>query len=177
MSKELLEQYKLKIGQKILYFRSYTSVSFPEIVTIKDVTTNYQDEVIIFVNEYDGYLNFSDIYTEVQIYKMFNPVQPSKYKGVWEHAHKLAELAVEFEWEAIDLIKILTNNLGMVKTIDLIKEAIEKKKGENNKSSEFVWQCPGCGHLITDTEYKAVRFDYGCPKCHITFKKFERVIT
>ena len=137
MSKELAEQYKLKIGQKVLYFQiryylhSYTSVSFlPEIVTIKDIATNYQDEIIVFVNEYDGYLNLSDIYTEIQIYKMFNPDPPSKYKGVWKPAHRLAELAIESQWDGINMIKLLVDKFGIVITMDLMKEAIEKKKGE-----------------------------------------------
>ncbi len=135
MSEELAAKQNLKIGQKVMYLHTYIrDYVCPEIVIIKDVTTNYNDEIVILTEEHDGYLNLSDILTKTQIYEMFNPKDyENNYDGIWNPAHKLAELAVESNWDSIRLIKLLVDKIGVVMTMDLVKEAIEKLKKNYGK--------------------------------------------
>ena len=37
---------------------------------------------------------------------------------------------------------------------------------------EDVWECPQCGFVMADIEYKSVYADYGCPRCKTSFVKF-----
>ncbi len=75
MSEKLLKEYKLNIGQKILYPHSggshYGSPIYMEIVTVRDVSTNYNNEAVLLVKEHDGYLNLSDIWTKDNINNLF----------------------------------------------------------------------------------------------------------
>lgn len=38
-------------------------------------------------------------------------------------------------------------------------------------NDEIVWQC-WCGYVITDIEYKSLRCDVGCPRCHRSLSEF-----
>jgi len=34
------------------------------------------------------------------------------------------------------------------------------------------WECPRCGFMISDVELQHVRFDFGCPRCKMSFGQF-----
>ena len=47
-----------------------------------------------------------------------------------------------------------------------IKLIMIKKKIINYDKEIYnivTWRCPKCGHIITDIEYKQVKYDYQCP--------------
>lgn len=48
-------------------------------------------------------------------------------------------------------------------------------RGTMMKTTEDVWQCPGCFRVITNTEFQALRFDYGCAVCKTSFASFKTV--
>jgi len=75
MSEELRKQFGLLIGQKVLYpnrigVNSYGPI-YMEIVTVKDVATNYDDEVVLITEEHEGYISLSSIWTKDKIDKLF----------------------------------------------------------------------------------------------------------
>lgn len=72
MSKEFAEKIGLKIGQKVLYPHYIPYAVSMEIVTIKDVFENYDDEIVILTEEHEGCLNYGDICTQDQINRMFD---------------------------------------------------------------------------------------------------------
>ena len=75
MSEKLANQYNLIIGQKVLYPNRIGSNSYGpiymEIVTVKDVVTNYDDEDVLITEEHEGYLSLSSIWTKDSIDKLF----------------------------------------------------------------------------------------------------------
>lgn len=71
MSKQMVEEAGLSTGQKVLYPHAMHGHGiYMEVVTIKDVILNYDGETVILVNEHEGYLDYSDIYTLDQIKNM-----------------------------------------------------------------------------------------------------------
>jgi len=71
MSKELAEQFGIKIGEKVIYPNYIPYVVRLEVVTVKDITTNYKDEIVVLTEEHEGYLDITDIYTKDTLIKMF----------------------------------------------------------------------------------------------------------
>ena len=70
MSAELAEQFGMKIGQKVIYPNYTPYVVRLEVVTVKDITTNYKDEIIVLTEEHEGYLDITDIYTKEGLIKI-----------------------------------------------------------------------------------------------------------
>lgn len=46
------------------------------------------------------------------------------------------------------------------------------RRRDKKKDSLEAWECPECNYIITDVEYQALRFDYGCPRCKNPFRHF-----
>lgn len=78
MSRELAEQMGFKIGEKVLYPNYTPYVVIMEMVTVKDVRSlydaeeDYDSEIVMYVEEFEGYINPLSVYTKEQIIKMFD---------------------------------------------------------------------------------------------------------
>ncbi len=76
MSEELLKQFNMTKGQKVLYPHqigsNYGAPIYMSIETVKDVSLNYKDEVILITEETEGYININDVYTKDLILKLFD---------------------------------------------------------------------------------------------------------
>ena len=78
MSKKAAESIGLKIGEKVLFPRACAPFNVQmSIVTIKDVRPLYGDEddgsrLVIDLEEFDGYLDSTDVYSLDQIKRMFD---------------------------------------------------------------------------------------------------------
>ena len=78
MSKEIAKIVGLKIGEKVLFPHGYGSFNVEmNIVTIKDIRLlpgdrGDESEVVIDVEEFDGYLYPSNVYSLDQIKRMFD---------------------------------------------------------------------------------------------------------
>lgn len=75
MSKQLAKQFGLEIGQRVLYPHhigsNYGAPIYMSIVKIKDVVTNYKDEVVILTEDDEGYIDLTSIYTKDAIIALF----------------------------------------------------------------------------------------------------------
>jgi len=75
MNEKLMNQFGLQKGQRVLYPHSngnnYGAPIYIEIVTVKDVVENYNDEIVLLIEEREGYLDLTDIYTKECINKLF----------------------------------------------------------------------------------------------------------
>jgi len=76
MSEELANKHGLKIGQKILYPHqlgsNYGDPICMNIETLKDVVVNYKNEVVVYIEGTEGYINLDDIYTRESINYIFD---------------------------------------------------------------------------------------------------------
>ena len=75
MSEKYAKLCGLKIGEKVLYAHYIPYVTFIEIVTVKDVRPLYSgdddSELVLDVEELEGYINPLEVYTKENIDRMF----------------------------------------------------------------------------------------------------------
>ena len=69
MSERLLKENGFKKGEKVIYIPS--SLGQPMTVTIKDVITNWDDEIVVITEELEGYLSLNDVYSKERILSYF----------------------------------------------------------------------------------------------------------
>lgn len=74
MSRELAESLGFQIGEKVLYPHYHPYTICMDIITVKDVRALWEDggEIVMGIEEFDGYINPSSVYTKEQILAMFN---------------------------------------------------------------------------------------------------------
>ena len=60
----------LRKGEKVIYIPRSTGQ--PVTLTVKDVVTNWDDEIVVITEELEGYLSLSDVYTKERILSYFS---------------------------------------------------------------------------------------------------------
>lgn len=76
MSKEYAEMFGLKIGEKVLYPHYSPYVVIVDVVTVKDVKPLWENidiasELVLYVEEFDGYINPLAVYSMDRIQDLF----------------------------------------------------------------------------------------------------------
>lgn len=65
MTDKLLKEYGLEKGQTVLAMTGHGGYyPYLSAVTIKDVHENWDGEHVVFVEEWEGYITFNDIYSK-----------------------------------------------------------------------------------------------------------------
>ncbi len=76
MSEKYLKMCGLEKGQKVLYPHYVPYVVMVDVVTVKDVRPLWEgedeSELVLYVEEFDWYINPLYVYTEEVIHKMLN---------------------------------------------------------------------------------------------------------